>query len=151
MYSWQVRRVCTLILELLPVFQCMPNVFVPVVSYRWQNYSDTHFYYSRANLDTEFLQLVCRRHQVSTKTHFADVMNPHLLTVEDLLKLQEDVASLYLGGRPKIANISSMHIPFTFKVSKHTYEAHPLKYVLLYLYILYNCGSSIEACPCLTI
>ena len=99
-------------------------------------------------MDTEFLQIVCQRHQVSTTTHFADVMNPHLLTVEGLLKLQEDVASIYLGGRPKIANISSIHIPFTFKVSKHTYEAHPLKYVLLYLYNLYNCGSLIiEVCP----
>ena len=86
-------------------------------------------------MDAEFLQLVCRRHQVSTSTHYADVMNLHLLTFEDLLKLQEDVACLYLGGRPKIANISSMHIPFTFKVSKDTYEAHPLKYVLLCLCI----------------
>ena len=54
----------------------------------------------------------------------------HLLTVEDLLKLQEDVASLYLGGRPRIKNISSIHIPFVFRSSKHTSEIHPLKYVI---------------------
>lgn len=120
---------------LIAVFQYICQKFLCHWLAIGNNYFDTRFQYFRTNLDAEFLQLVCRRHQVSSSTHYADVMNPHLLTFEDLLKLQEDVACLYLGGRPKIANISSMHIPFTFKVSKDTYEAHPLKYVLLCLCI----------------
>ena len=55
--------------------------------------------------------------------------NPHFLVLEDLLKLQEDVVSLYLSGRSKIKNITSLHIPFAFRASKPAREAHPLKYV----------------------
>ena len=63
-------------------------------------------------------------------TDNVDVARLHLLMVDDLLKLQEDVASLYLCGRAQIKNISSIHIPFVFRSSKHTSEVHPLKYVM---------------------
>ena len=56
--------------------------------------------------------------------------NPHYLVLEDLLKLQEDVVSLYLSGRPKIKNIVSLHIPYAFQASKPAPEADPLKYIL---------------------
>ena len=81
-------------------------------------------------MENELLQLVSRRHQIFMETDNVDVTQLHLLTVDDLLKLQEDVASLYLCGRPRIKNISSIHIPFVFRSSKHTSEAHPLKYVI---------------------
>ena len=55
--------------------------------------------------------------------------NPHFLVLEDLLKLQEDVVSLYLSGRPKIKNIASLHIPY-FQASKPAPEADLLKYML---------------------
>ena len=55
------------------------------------------------------------------------VIQPHLLTLDAMLKLQEDVVSRYLVGRPKIKSISSIHIPFAFRASKPTAEAHPLK------------------------
>ena len=61
-------------------------------------------------------------------------MQPHLLTLNDMLKLQEDVVARYLVGRPRIENVSSIHIPFAFRASKSTSEGHPLKYVLLLLF-----------------
>ena len=66
---------------------------------------------------------------MATQSHHA-VTNWHLLTLEDLLNLQEDIVSLYLSGRPKIRNIASLHIPYAFRASKPTSKAHPLKYVL---------------------
>lgn len=62
--------------------------------------------------------------------------NPHFLVLEDLLKLQEDVVSLYLSGRPIIKNIASLHIPFAFRASKPSREAHPLKYILCSQYFV---------------
>jgi len=55
------------------------------------------------------------------------VIQPYLLTMNDMMKLQEDVVSRYLVGRQKIENISSIHVPFAFRASKSTTEAHPLK------------------------
>ena len=82
-------------------------------------------------MQSKFLELVSRRHQTSmaTQSHHA-VTDWHLLTLEDLLKLQEDVVSLYLSGRPKIRNIASLHFPYAFRASKPTSKAHPLKCVL---------------------
>ena len=68
--------------------------------------------------------------------------NPHFLILEDLLKLQDDVVSLYLSGRPKIKNIASLHIPFAFRAAKPTTEAHPLKYILCSQYLF----SSVNSC-----
>ena len=91
----------------------------------------TYSFNYRGNLHDEFLRLVCRRHRVSTAIHQLDARRANLLTVEDLLKLQEDVASLYLSGRPRIDNISSIHTAFVFRASK-LIEAHTLTYVLSY-------------------
>jgi len=55
-------------------------------------------------------------------------MQSHLLDLNSMLKLQEDIASMYLIGRPRIENISSIHIPYAFRVSKPTSEAHPLNF-----------------------
>ena len=82
--------------------------------------------YSREKLEKEFLQLVSRRHPA---TQNPNMMQPQLLTMNDMLKLQEDVVSRYLVGRPRIENISSIHIPFAFRPSKSASEPHPLKYV----------------------
>jgi len=93
--------------------------------------------YSREKLRNELLQLVSRRHSISTVTKNMNdltTMRPHLLTLNDMLKLQEDVVARYLVGRPRIENVSSIHIPFTFRASKSTSEGHPLKYVLLFLF-----------------
>jgi len=60
-------------------------------------------------------------------------MQSHLLDLNSMLKLQEDIVSMFLIGRPRIKNISSIHIPYAFKASKPTSGAHPLKYVLLLL------------------
>ena len=81
------------------------------------------FHHSRGNLRSEFLQLVSRRHQVFTTSQtlsHLEVTKLHLLTLEDMLKLQEDVVSLYLSGKPKIENIASIHIPFAFRAPKCT-------------------------------
>ena len=96
-----------------------------------------HFY--REELQSDFLQLVSRRHHFSTAAwnwSHQVVTNPHFLVLEDLLKLQEDVVSLYLSGRPKIKNIASLHIPFAFRASKPAREAHPLKYILCSQYFV---------------
>ena len=88
---------------------------------------------SRDKVQSKFLELVARRHQTSMPTQKQSchvLKNRHLLTLEDLLKLQEDVVSLYLSGRPKIRNIASLHIPYAFRASKSTSKAHPLKYIL---------------------
>ena len=90
-----------------------------------------HFF--REKLQRDFLQLVSRRHHTSTAAwnwNQQVVINPHFLVLEDLLKLQEDVVSLYLSGRPKIKNIASLHIPYAFQAPKPAPEADPLKYIL---------------------
>ena len=89
-------------------------------------------FHSREQVPNELLQLVSRRHSISSATQDMNdltTMRPHLLTLNGMLKLQEDIVSRYLTGRPRIANISSIHIPFVFRASKPTSEAHPLKYV----------------------
>ena len=89
-------------------------------------------FHSREQVPNELLQLVSRRHSISSATQDMNdltTMRPHLLTLNGMLKLQEDIVSRYLAGRPRIANISSIHIPFVFRASKPTSEGHPLKYV----------------------
>ena len=121
MYFWQIRRASVLNSALIHFIEFSGS------GNAYYFHATCSFNY-RGNLQDEFLQLVCRRHRVCTAIHQLDSTRPNLLTVEDLLKLQEDVASLYLSGRPKIDNISSIHIPFTFRTSKHI-EAHTLTYV----------------------
>lgn len=105
----------------------------------------------RGNLHDEFLQLVCRRHRVSTAIHRLDARRANLLTAEELLKLQEDVASLYLSGRPRIDNISSIHTAFVFRASK-LIEAHTLTYVLSYFLEVGRKGQELKSVySCLTI
>ena len=108
--------------------KCITNNITPVRLYSCS-------VYSREKLQNELLQLVSRRHHISTATqNLRDLtsMRHHLLTLDGMLKLQEDVVTSYLIGRPRIQNISSIHIPFSFRASKSTSEAHPLKYVLLF-------------------
>ena len=122
MYFWQIGRVSVLNSELIHFIEVSGSVN----TYYFQATGSFNY---RDNLQDEFLQLVCRRHQVSTAINQLDTTQLNLLTVEDLLKLQEDVASLYLSGRPRIDNIASIHIAFTFRTSK-CIEAHTLTYVM---------------------
>ena len=113
--------------------------------------------YFKEKLQNELLQLVSRRCHISTVTENLSDFNmmwPHLLTLDDMLKLQQDVVSSYLIGRPRIQNISSIHIPFAFRASKSTSEAHPLKYVLVQILfgfidihsLIINCFVSQQLC-----